>query len=542
MDYPREQFSEDERRLLEPHFTNLDQPVFCVVNLPEVVKGALFARYSRYPGTLRRLFLEEFVDGADEGPRHLATNPSAGLPADGLFSKGAQRAERLYERVFLEFGDDSVAQVGGAHLACEWTSNVLTKIIQRGRLAAYLEQSTRYIAYDRKLPSGRYRYHWDQRLGPEYAQAMERLFSLYSEGLERVESWASGIFARRDEPEAVWRRSIKAKALDAMRGLLPAASLSHVGVYASGQAYEQLLMRLLGSPLPEARAFGELALEQLRKVIPSFVRRVELPDRGGAWIDYLRELHRRAAAGAERFGLGDRSVDDGSSVKLLRVEGDEQDLLAACLFEASNLSEDELRAAVAAMTPEQRTESLSAYAIGERRNRRHKPGRGFEALGYRFEIVSDYGAFRDLQRHRMLTCQWQRLGCELGAEIPPEVDEAGFGDRYREGLEISRSEWERLIEQGFVEEAAYAVSLAYRIRYLLDLNAREAIHLIELRSGREGHSAYRAIALEMLDQIAAVHPAVAATMTFADHETEARLERLQGELRRHRKLQAAGRL
>src|SRR5436190_11885833 len=251
MDYPREQFSDEERRLLEPHFTNLDRPVFCVVNLPEVVKGALFARYSRYPGTLRRLFLDEFAGEAG---------------AAQTSEIGASRAENLYERVFIEFGDDSVAQVGGAHLACEWTSNVLTKIIQRGRLAAYLEQSTRYIAYDRKLPSGRYRYHWDERLGPEYAKAMERLFSLYSEGLERVEAWASGQFARRDEPEAVWRRSIKAKALDAMRGLLPAASLSHVGVYASGQAYEQLLMRLLASPLPEAREVGAMSLEELRKV------------------------------------------------------------------------------------------------------------------------------------------------------------------------------------------------------------------------------------------------------------------------------------
>jgi hypothetical protein len=277
-------------------------------------------------------------------------------------------------------------------------------------------------------------------------------------------------------------------------------------------------------------------------VIPSFVRRIEMPDRGGAWIDYLRELRRRAAAGAERFGLGDRPASEGSSVRLLRVEGDEGDLLSACLFEASDLPEDELRAAVAALTPEQRTEALRAHAVGERRNRRHKPGRGFEALRYRFEIVSDYGAFRDLQRHRMLTSQWQRLGCELGAELPPEVEESGFGDRYREGLEVSRSEWERLREQGLVEEAAYAVSLAYRIRYLLDLNAREAIHLIELRSGREGHSSYRAIAIEMLDQIAEVHPAVAQTMTFVDRETEARLERLQGELRRHRKLQAAGRL
>ena len=191
------------------------------------------------------------------------------------------------------------------------------------------------------------------------------------------------------------------------------------------------------------------------------------------------------------------------------------------------------------MTPSQRAQVIAALA-GPRTNRRHKPGRGWEALHYRFEIVSDYGAFRDLQRHRMLTCQWQRLGTDLGADVPEEVEAAGYGDAYREGLDVSRAEHDRLAGMGLTEEASYAVSLAYRIRYLLDLNAREAMHLIELRSGREGHPTYRAVALEMLDRIAHVHPAVAAAMTFVDHETEGRLERLQGEMRRHGRLQAAG--
>jgi thymidylate synthase ThyX len=537
MIYPHEQFSVDERRLLEPHFTNLDRPVFCVVNLPEVVKGALFARYSRYGGTLRRLFLDEFVEQSSDQP---ATNPAAGLPADGPNSAlGSERAERLYERGFLEFGDDAVAQLGGAHLACEWVSNVLTKVLQRGRLAAYLEQSTRYIAYDRKLPSGRYRYFWDERAGRPYLEAMERLFGLYSMGLDRLREWAAEQFPRGDEPEAVWNRSIEAKALDAMRGLLPAASLSHVGVYASGQAYEQLLMRLLASPLPEAREFGGMALEELRKVIPSFVKRVDMPDRGGVWIDYLRDLRDRAAEAAERFGLGERDAEEGTYVRLVRTEGSEEDLLVACLYEASDLTEEELRAGVSELDANERAR-LVADLAGERGNRRHKPGRGWESLRYRFEISSDYGAFRDLQRHRLLTCQWQTLGCELGADVPEEVEAAGFGDSYREGLEVSATEYERLRAEGLEELASYAASLQYRIRYVLDLNAREAMHLIELRSGREGHPAYRAIALEMLDQIEETHPAVAAAMTYADRETESRLERLLGELRRHRKLQSIG--
>ena len=523
MDYPVEQFTAAEQELLRSHFTNLDSPVFCVVNLPEVTKGALFARYSRYGGTLRRLYLDEFAAGE----------------AGSDESAGSERAEALYERVFLEFGDDSVAQLGGAHLACEWSSNVLTKILQRGRLAAYLEQSTRYIPYDRRMPSGRYRYYWEPRLGPQYADAMERIFDLYSAGLERLREWAAEEHPRGDEPQSVWERSIKAKALDAMRGLLPAASLSHVGVYASGQAYEQLLLRLLASPLPEARDFGERALVELRKVIPAFVKRVDMPDRGGAWVEYLSEVRERASAAAARFGLDDEARgEERPAVHLLHVDGTEADLIAASAFEASGVGEDELRGAAAALDVSERARLIADLA-GPRANRRHKPGRGWEALRYRFEVVSDYGAFRDLQRHRMLTCEWQRLGTELGADVPEEVEAAGYGDAYRAGLETSRAEHDRLRGEGLVDEAAYAVSLAYRIRYVLDLNAREAMHLVELRSGREGHPSYRAVALEMLDRIAAVHPAVAAAMTFVDHETEGRLERLQGEMRRHGRLEAA---
>jgi hypothetical protein len=264
-----------------------------------------------------------------------------------------------------------------------------------------------------------------------------------------------------------------------------------------------------------------------------------MPDRGVAWIEYLRGLRERASAAAGRYGLADgREQDAGPSVRLTEVRGTETELLAGCLYEASDLSEQEVTAVAESLSPQERA-VLVAELVGRRENRRHKPGRGFEALSYRFEIVSDYGAFRDLQRHRLLTCQWQRLTCELGADVPEEVEAAGFGDRYREGLELSRTAYERLRDDGLHEEAPYAVSLAYRIRYVLDLNAREAIHLIELRSGREGHQSYRAVALEMLDQIAEVHPAVAATMTYVDRETGPRLERLQGELRRQRRLEAS---
>jgi thymidylate synthase ThyX len=525
MEYPVETFTQEERDRLAPHFTNLDRPVFALVNLPETVKGALFARYSRYPGTLRRLFLDEFADDVEAG---------AGRAFDG---EEGSRAAALYERIFLGYGDDSVAQLGGAHVACEWVSNVLTKVLQRGRLAAYLEQSTRYIAYDSPMPGGGYRYWRDPRLGPEYTGAMDALFDAYAHALPRVEAWADERFPRAEgEPESAHLRSIRAKALDLLRGLLPAASLSHMGIFATGQAYEQLVLHLLASPLPEAQEVGSMILTELKAVMPSFVARVDRPDRGGEWVRQLAARREAAERVAGRLGLGNAAedADDGPSVRLLDVQGGEDDLLAALLFEEAGVSEAELRSAVGVVPPDERAE-LIGELVGERANRRHRPGRGFEAVRYRFEVVSDYGAFRDLQRHRMLTVQWQPLTPYLGAGVPAELGDAGVADDYRAALDRSRAEYERLAGAGLGELAPYALCLGFRIRYVLDVNAREAMHLIELRSGREGHPGYRAVAHEMHAQIAQVHPAVAAAMTHVDHDVEPRLERILSEIRTHAK-------
>ena len=537
MRYPVETFTEAERTRLEAHVTNLDQPVFGLVNLPETVKGALFARYSRYQGTLRRLFLVEFADDV------------AGTPIRPDGDEGA-RAAQLYERIFLGYGDDSVAQLGGAHVACEWVSNVLTKILQRPRLGAYLEQSTRYIAYDAPIPAppGGYRYYRDAELGPQYTAAMDALFGIYASALPRVVAWAESEFPRTEsEAPVAYERAIKAKALDLLRGLLPASSLSHMGIFASGQTYEQLILHLLAHPLPEAQHYGRMILDEIKAVMPSFVSRVERPERGGEWIAYLESRARAGEHWAERLGLGQgiglgqeigvgkgaaAGANDGPSVRLLHVDGDEDDLLTALLFESSGSSEDAIRDAVGRLDDSDRRGLLSDL-VGTRANRRHRPGRGLEALRYRFEIVADYGAFRDLQRHRLLTVQWQSLTPDLGADVPEQVELAGCGEEYRRALELSAAEYARLAAQGQPLAAPYALCLGYRIRFVLDLNAREAMQLIELRSGREGHPSYRAVAHEMHAQIATVHPTVAAVMTHVDVETEPRLERILSEMRSH---------
>jgi thymidylate synthase ThyX len=535
VEYPVETFTEAERAVLAPHVTNLDGPVFALVNLPETVKGALFARYSRYPGTLRRLFLDEFASS-------LPSAAGGAAPWDG---DEGRRAAELFERVFVGYGDDSVAQLGGAHVACEWVSNVVTKVLQRPRLAAYLEQSTRYIAYDAEMPSppGGQRYYRDPSLGPGYVAAMDELFAIYSASLPRVTAWADAAFPPPDgEPTAAHRRAVQAKALDLLRGLLPAASLSHMGIYASGQSYEQLILHLLAHPLPEAREYGRMILEAVQAVMPSFVSRVERPDRGGRWIEYLREREQAAERWVARLGLdrpGAAGATDGPSVRLLHVDGDEEQLLAALLFEAAGVDEESARLRLAALGAEERA-ALLGDLVGARENRRHRPGRGFEALRYRFEVVADYGAFRDLQRHRLLTVQWQQLTPHLGADVPEEVEAAGCGDDYRRALEVSRAAWQELADAGRGREAVYALCLGYRIRFVLDLNAREAMQLIELRSAREGHPSYRAVAHEMHRQIGLVHPMVAAAMSHVDTEAEPRLERILSEMRTERRRAQAG--
>jgi len=515
---PVETFTTEQAELLAPHFTNLDQPVFALVNLPETVKGALFARYSRYSGTLRQLYLDEFADSA----------PTSGGDFEGDEGK---RAAELYDRIFLGYGDDSVAQLGGMHIAIEWVSNILTKVIQRPRLAAYLEQSTRYLSWDGQIPGGGYRYHREAALDADYQASMDRIFEIYSAALPAVTEWASAAYPRGDEPEGAHARAVRAKALDLLRGLLPAASLSHMGMYASGQTYEQLILHLMASPLPEAREYGRMILSTVQQVMPSFVTRVERPERGGEWITFLENRAEAGRSWSERLEIGSQEqANPGPSVDLLRVEGSEEDLLTALLFESSGQSETEIRAAVVALSTEQRAELL-ADLTGERANRRHRPGRGLESLRYRFEIVADYGAFRDLQRHRMLTVQWQTLSPQLGAGVPEEVEQAGQGDAYREALEVSTQAWRRLTDQGLESHAPYALCLGYRIRFILDLNAREAMQLIELRSGREGHPTYRAVAIAMRDRIANAHPSVAALMTHVDETAEPRLERMMSELR-----------
>jgi thymidylate synthase ThyX len=503
-----ETFTAAERRALAPYFTDLDGPVFALVNLPEVVKGALFARYSRSAKSLRRLFLDEFLEQVGE--------------ASATPSIGTTRADRLYERVFSEYGDDSVAQLGGVHLACEGASNILTKVLEWGRLMAYLEQSTRYVPYTDR-PGGRWKYHVPAELEghplrARYVTALDQAFETYARWFDPMRGYWSARFPKPpEESDAAYRATIRARALDSLRGLLPAATRSNVGIFGTGQAYEALLLRMRAHPLKEVQDYAALILAELGKVIPAFLKRLERPERGGVWSRYLAttraetgEVARRLLAGIEPEPRPEVTLTDWDPDGEVKV-------VAAALYAVSDLPDEQLLAIARKLGSGERREVLDAY-VGRRENRRHKPGRAFERTAYRFDVLGDYGAFRDLQRHRLLTLEWQPLSSRHGYVTPDELAEAGALADWTRVMEASAALHDALVAAGLGEVAPYAVAMAYRVRFYLELNAREAMHMIELRTAPQGHPAYRRIcqAMHRLIAMQAGHRALAAAMSYAD--------------------------
>ena len=529
-----ETFTADEVRALAPYFTNADRPVFALTNLPETVKGALFARYSRSAKSVRRLFLDEFL-GEMPADRAVATSTA-----------GTERADKLYARVLSEYGDDSVAQLGGAHIACEGVSNVLTKVLEWGRLMAYLEQSTRYVPYTAR-PEGRWKYHLPAEvdrspLRDRFVRTLDAAFETYAKWIPAMEAHFRAKYPKSpDDSDAVYRSVIRAKALDTLRGLLPAATRSNVGLFGTGQAFEALLLRMFAHPLDEVRGCAGQMLTELRQVIPAFLTRLDQPNRGGRWVDYFADTRNDFDAAAQPF-LDDATSEPRPEVTLTDFDPDgETKVVAAALYSVSALPDDQLLAIARRLSPDDRASLLRAY-VGNRANRRHKPGRAFERTTYRFDVLADYGAFRDLQRHRLLTLDWQPLSTRHGYTEPEAIEEAGALAEWRAVMDESAALYEDMIAHGLREAAPYAVVMAYRVRFYMDMNAREAMHVIELRTSPQGHPSYRRVCQLMHRAIAdkAGHRAIAGAMQFVDH-SEVELERLQSERNLERKRTAGAR-
>ena len=531
-------FTDDERRALEGHFSNADGDVFAITTPSQADRGALMSRYSRTDKGMRRVFLDEFLGDAGRG-------------------------ERFYERVLLEYGDDSVAELGEAQLGIEGISNVAAKRVEDRRVGlSFLEKSSRYVAWDRK-EGGRYRYYRGpdvsgSRHAGAYERACDMAFEAYSRSIGPMtdmvrEEHPIESYRFRDSrdgrergvselgPEdaesarAAYRGSTRAKALDVLRGLLPASTLTNVGITGNGRAFEYLLDVLGSSGLAEERELGAKIRRELGPVIGAFVRRSD-GRHGEAHRGYLRRLRLMQEGLAGGAGLG----GPGPYVRLAWCAPEAEALdavVAGMIYAGSGAPYADALGRARAMSRADKAAAVGR-AAALRGNRRHRPPRAFESAYYMFDLCTNYGMFRDLHRHRALTMQRQLLGTSLGYSAPPEVGRLGIRREYDECMAASREACEAMGRED-PEMAQYAVSLAYNYRYSIRMNLREACHLIELRTAPQGHEDYRRVAQEMLRQIGSAHPALAGIMRFADTAGYG-LERLGSEKRAEARRRSLG--
>jgi len=505
------------KEYLRERVTDIDGEVyFFHGKASPMVTAAAMARLSRSPLDLRELILDEFAMTGDED------------------------ATSLIQRVVTAYGDDSVQQLVGQHFVVEGASNLLTKKLEWGRFGAYLEQSTRYIFFDRKDREGKYKYFVPENLDTEtsliYTSTLDQIFDTYSEMVRSLTDYMRRTRTKPDElDENGWKATTRAQACDAIRPVLPVATKSTVGIFESSQATENMVIRLLSDKLIEAQKIGGLILREARKVMPAFYERTDQVDRGSATSGYLynnRENIRDLA-----INLTDKEDVPNEPVELLDfTPKNELDIVPDILFSESEISTKGLQRVIEQLTPEKQNEILKTY-IGNRLNRRHRPGRAMEFPHYKFEITADYGTFRDLQRHRVVDgFEWQRLTTNYGYDIPELVKEAGMTDSFIKCFELSEKLYEYLQSRNLIEESQYATLLGHKMRYRFMINAREAFHLLELRTSPQGHPGYRKIALKMHELIAEKHPIIAEGMIFINKGEDPEFTRLAAELGTQHKL------
>ena len=539
-----DRFSKEEAAALKGHFSNVDKAVFAIITPKQVDRGALMSRYSRTDKTMRRVFLDEFAMNSNRG-------------------------EEFYRRVLLEYGDDSVAELGEAQVAVEGISNIAAKKIEDRRIGlSYLEKSSRYVAFDQKV-GGYYRYCREEGImasshADRYLETCDHSFDVYSKSIQTLQTFLKemepidrfnffdsasqhevpfGSLKSEEEVEAakrIYNVTIKAKALDLLRGLLPAATMTNVGITGNGRAFEYLLTLMYSSRLKELRSIAEQLFGELNAVIPSFIRRAN--DRyGQALQEYIAKTEGAVSKLVENHLSGLVTEENPEPVRLLDHEDNfqaEVKVASAILYEqAKGQSLHRITNYVKSMPKEDRNQIIRSYAEF-RTNRRHRPGRAFEMVDYTFELFTNFGMFRDLHRHRVLTMERQFLSTRHGYDLPPQLMQAGLDKDFQDCMYLSKSVYEA-IAKTMPEEAQYVVNFAYRYPYFIKMNLREACHLIELRTAPQGHPDYRAVCQRMYGEIKQVHPTLAEGIKFADMNAY-QLERFDAEKKTEKKRQQAG--
>jgi len=534
-------FTEEEKSILKTHFSNVDGQVFAITTPRQVDRGALMSRYSRTDKTMRRVFLDEF-----------ARNPN--------------RGEEFYRRVLLEYGDDSVAELGEAQVAVEGISNIAAKKIEDRRVGlSYLEKSSRYVAFNQKI-GGYYRYAREDSLmsssnADRYIEACDHSFDTYSKSIQPLHT-----FLKESEPidrfsffdsmsqkeipfgnlrvdkdiesaKRIYSMSIKAKALDILRGLLPASAMTNIGITGNGRAFEYLLTLMYGSKLKEIRSIASQLFNELNSVIPSFVRRAN-DKYGQALQEYTLKTKSAIDDLAKVHLLGIPSEEEPELVRLIDYKDNseaEVNVISAILYEqAQGQSLHRITKYVKSMSIEERNKVIRTYTEF-RTSRRHRPGRAFEMVDYTFELFTNFGIFRDLHRHRVLTLERQLLSTRHGYDLPQELVDLGLDKDFRDCMYLSKHVYEE-VAKTMPEEAQYVVNFAYRYPYFVKMNLREACHMIELRTAPQGHPDYRIACQKIYNEIKRVHPQLSQGIKFVDMNRY-QLERFDAEKKSEKKKQ-----
>ena len=512
------EITSDGKTYLEGAVTSTDGNVYAFKEaLSPTTIAAAMARLSRRGDDMRVTLLDEFAGKAGKD-------------------------DKLLQRVITAYGDDSVQQLVGLHVVVENASNLLTKKLEWGRLAAYLEQSTRYIYFDEKDSNGKYRYHTPTDLTldlqRQYNDTMDKIFDIYSDMVHKLTEYVrdhSNVPEK--ERDGAFIGATRAQACDAIRAVLPVATKSTVGIYASGQALESLIMHLQSDELPEARQVGNDLLIEGRKTIPTFLERADKPDRGGALVAYRATTHKGMKEIADKELPGNQGTLDDDIQLVDYWPRNELDILPHMLYEHSNMSIEAIKMQVAGWPYEKKLEVFRTY-MGERLNRRHKPGRALEIVHYSWDLLCDYGIFRDLQRHRMVDAfDWQHLTPRYGFDMPELVEKAELSDQFEKCFDLSAELYSAMQAEGHVLEAQYATLLGHRMRWKITYNAREAFHFHELRTSPQGHPGYRKLVRAMHEKVAEIHPLMAENMKFVNKGEDEELTRLAAERYTQFKLQ-----
>ena len=534
-------YSETEQKLLSHFVTNLDSNIFGFKNLPQVVAGAIFAAYSRSALSAREILVKKFIGDAEF--KKMAGDFSTLAETQNQTSLvSSEKAEAFYDRVLVQYGDDSVAELATTHLAIEQVSNVLVKLIEDRRIGINpLEKSSRYVQYNNRDELGRYNYYRNEKwikskLGQIYVHTMDGLFDLYSELIEPMKAHMAKKYPPKvGQSETAYAAALRAQACDVLRYLLPMGTLTNVGLVGNGRSFEYLITCLKATPFLEAHTVADLMLKELSHLLPAFVRRIET-ERGQAAIDYLS-----GRTNYEQQIVIDNVIGEpvsGPSVRLIGFDRDGETQVAAALaYEASTLSLDAI-ASELSHQPKEVVRQIIRGAYPIRGHRTHKPSRAFEHATYTFEIVCDIGAFRDLQRHRILTQQRQPYSTHHGYVVPQDIIDLGVESKYRSVMDQARSSSDAIYNT-HPADAQYVVPFGYLIRFTMKMNAREAYHLCELRSTIQGHWSYRFVAQEMARLITKIHPAIGDGMMI-DWSESGEMSRLKAEQRQEEKLQKLG--